>query len=408
MPPHLPAEKEGQAWLTALFNLAKACYLMPDDARAQQNFEKLLSMPSLPPLLEAYTHLGLGHLGLARQDYARAHQWLEQGQQKWKKHRPEGEDTLLMRFWEAEAEMYQKQSEWNEAQRIFERLGQSTAIAPAEKAFWLCREAEMYYQQGQLSRAEARYQAAVQTLKSISNPEPRTLIPLLNNLGTLHKNQSRYAEAATLYQMAEEYYARASPPKPISLLLSTWQNQSRLQRSQARYREAALIIARGLEQAQTQQNDYWSAAFALEEAHLLRQTGQPAAAEAKYYALETYFFEKGHRADYFEIIRQRFNLLLQTGRYQKAIEVLQPLLEMTADSLREGHTLLADLSVPLLTINTSGGARQQEGVIALMQMAKVTMALTRLSSVGQPHIAVLVDPCYGGVTASYPSVADQS
>ncbi|NTV64564.1 MAG: acetyl-CoA carboxylase, carboxyltransferase subunit beta [Oscillochloris sp.] len=66
----------------------------------------------------------------------------------------------------------------------------------------------------------------------------------------------------------------------------------------------------------------------------------------------------------------------------------------------------ADLGIPLLTINTSGGARQQEGVIALMQMAKVTMALTRLAEVGQPHIALLVDPCYGGVTASYPSVAD--
>lgn len=66
----------------------------------------------------------------------------------------------------------------------------------------------------------------------------------------------------------------------------------------------------------------------------------------------------------------------------------------------------AELGVPLLTINTSGGARQQEGVIGLMQMAKVTMALTRLADAGQPHIALLVDPCYGGVTASYPSVAD--
>jgi acetyl-CoA carboxylase carboxyl transferase subunit beta len=45
-------------------------------------------------------------------------------------------------------------------------------------------------------------------------------------------------------------------------------------------------------------------------------------------------------------------------------------------------------------------------VIALMQMAKVTMALTRLAEARQPHIAILVDPCYGGVTASYPSVAD--
>ena len=66
----------------------------------------------------------------------------------------------------------------------------------------------------------------------------------------------------------------------------------------------------------------------------------------------------------------------------------------------------ADLGLPLLTINTSGGARQQEGTIALMQMAKVTMALTRLAEAGMPHIALLIDPCYGGVTASYPSVAD--
>jgi acetyl-CoA carboxylase carboxyl transferase subunit beta len=66
----------------------------------------------------------------------------------------------------------------------------------------------------------------------------------------------------------------------------------------------------------------------------------------------------------------------------------------------------AERGVPLLTVNTSGGARQQEGVIALMQMAKVTMALTRLAKAGLPHIALLVDPCYGGVTASYPSVAD--
>lgn len=66
----------------------------------------------------------------------------------------------------------------------------------------------------------------------------------------------------------------------------------------------------------------------------------------------------------------------------------------------------ADARVPLVTINASGGARQEEGTLALLQMAKVNMALTRLAAVGQPHIAVLVDPCYGGVLASYTSVAD--
>jgi acetyl-CoA carboxylase carboxyl transferase subunit beta len=61
---------------------------------------------------------------------------------------------------------------------------------------------------------------------------------------------------------------------------------------------------------------------------------------------------------------------------------------------------------PLLTITATGGARQHEGVLSLMQMAKVNMALTRLAAVGQPHIALLVDPCYAGVMASYASVAD--
>jgi acetyl-CoA carboxylase carboxyl transferase subunit beta len=60
----------------------------------------------------------------------------------------------------------------------------------------------------------------------------------------------------------------------------------------------------------------------------------------------------------------------------------------------------------LITITATGGARQHEGVLSLMQMAKTNMALTRLGAAGQPHIALLVDPCYAGVMASYVSVAD--
>ncbi|NJO83912.1 MAG: acetyl-CoA carboxylase, carboxyltransferase subunit beta [Blastochloris sp.] len=62
--------------------------------------------------------------------------------------------------------------------------------------------------------------------------------------------------------------------------------------------------------------------------------------------------------------------------------------------------------VPLLTINASGGARQHEGVLSLMQMAKINIALTRLAAAGLPHFSLLVDPCYAGVIASYASVAD--
>ncbi len=62
--------------------------------------------------------------------------------------------------------------------------------------------------------------------------------------------------------------------------------------------------------------------------------------------------------------------------------------------------------LPLVTFNTSGGARMQEGLFSLMQMAKTTAAIVALGAAGLPHIAVLTDPCYGGVTASYATVAD--
>jgi len=61
---------------------------------------------------------------------------------------------------------------------------------------------------------------------------------------------------------------------------------------------------------------------------------------------------------------------------------------------------------PLVTISSSGGARMHEGLFSLMQMAKTVSALAQLGRAGVPHIAMLVDPCYGGVTASYATVAD--
>jgi len=61
---------------------------------------------------------------------------------------------------------------------------------------------------------------------------------------------------------------------------------------------------------------------------------------------------------------------------------------------------------PLVTVSSSGGARMHEGLFSLMQMAKTVAALARLGRAGVPHIALLADPCYGGVTASYATVAD--
>lgn len=62
--------------------------------------------------------------------------------------------------------------------------------------------------------------------------------------------------------------------------------------------------------------------------------------------------------------------------------------------------------LPLLTVSSSGGARMHEGLFSLMQMAKTVSAVARLGHAGLPHLALLVDPCYGGVTASYATVAD--
>ncbi len=61
---------------------------------------------------------------------------------------------------------------------------------------------------------------------------------------------------------------------------------------------------------------------------------------------------------------------------------------------------------PLLAVSASGGARMHEGMFSLMQMAKTTAAFARLGEAGLPFISLLVDPCTGGVIASYASVAD--
>ncbi len=61
---------------------------------------------------------------------------------------------------------------------------------------------------------------------------------------------------------------------------------------------------------------------------------------------------------------------------------------------------------PLIIVSSSGGARMMEGVLSLMQMAKVSAALARLDEAGIPYISVLTDPTTGGVTASYAMLGD--
>jgi acetyl-CoA carboxylase carboxyl transferase subunit beta len=61
---------------------------------------------------------------------------------------------------------------------------------------------------------------------------------------------------------------------------------------------------------------------------------------------------------------------------------------------------------PIIVVSASGGARMMEGVVSLMQMAKISAALARLDSAKIPYISVLTDPTTGGVTASYAMLGD--
>jgi len=62
--------------------------------------------------------------------------------------------------------------------------------------------------------------------------------------------------------------------------------------------------------------------------------------------------------------------------------------------------------LPLVCFSTSGGARMQEALISLMQMAKTSAVLQRLRQSGCPYISVLIDPVYGGVSASLAMLGD--
>jgi acetyl-CoA carboxylase carboxyl transferase subunit beta len=61
---------------------------------------------------------------------------------------------------------------------------------------------------------------------------------------------------------------------------------------------------------------------------------------------------------------------------------------------------------PLIIVSASGGARMMEGVISLMQLAKISAALARLDAARVPYISVLTDPTTGGVTASFAMLGD--
>ncbi len=79
---------------------------------------------------------------------------------------------------------------------------------------------------------------------------------------------------------------------------------------------------------------------------------------------------------------------------------------VVGEKITRAVEMAIELKCPIIIFTTSGGARMQEGMFSLMQMAKVSAALGRLSEAGLLYITVLTDPTTGGVTASFAMLGD--
>jgi len=76
------------------------------------------------------------------------------------------------------------------------------------------------------------------------------------------------------------------------------------------------------------------------------------------------------------------------------------------EKLTRSIEMAIDKQVPVIIVSASGGARMQEGILSLMQMAKTSAALQRLAEARLPYLSVLTDPTTGGVTASFAMLGD--
>jgi acetyl-CoA carboxylase carboxyl transferase subunit beta len=79
---------------------------------------------------------------------------------------------------------------------------------------------------------------------------------------------------------------------------------------------------------------------------------------------------------------------------------------VVGERFARGVTAAVEQKVPFVSVTASGGARMQEGLLSLMQMAKTTAALNRLAEKKLPYISVLTDPTMGGVSASFAFMGD--
>ena len=79
---------------------------------------------------------------------------------------------------------------------------------------------------------------------------------------------------------------------------------------------------------------------------------------------------------------------------------------VVGERFTRGVQVCVEQRLPFMCFTASGGARMQEGLLSLMQMAKTCAALTRLSSERLPFVSVLTDPTMGGVSASFAMIGD--
>jgi acetyl-CoA carboxylase carboxyl transferase subunit beta len=79
---------------------------------------------------------------------------------------------------------------------------------------------------------------------------------------------------------------------------------------------------------------------------------------------------------------------------------------VVGEKIARAAELATDRRVPLVVVSASGGARMQEGILSLLQMAKISAALARQRAARLPYLSVLTDPTTGGVTASFAMLGD--
>lgn len=100
------------------------------------------------------------------------------------------------------------------------------------------------------------------------------------------------------------------------------------------------------------------------------------------------------------------------GSYQVALGVMDfkfmggSMGSVVGECVKRLIELAKEKRIPLIIVNASGGARMQEGILSLMQMAKTSGALAELSSAKIPYISILTNPTTAGVMASYASLGD--